>query len=226
MKIDQRAPRQRGMKTMKHPIRSRYGALVAAVFCFAVLLLGVPARGQNSDKRCYTVEETFYKVHNLIATPEIKPIKHCYSAKDHPYRYSVVDIPISLAVGSARTPEFTPPSEWYWIMVQVEKPLPTKQMSCMMSVDDDSPDSWKNCPLNDRLLRADWTVWEDGKITYSGSSSTHASAKYTTDNIFKFLGSFATQPGKKYVVEVKFTKDGTPLNVANPHLIVTKIGEE
>jgi hypothetical protein len=28
------------------------------------------------------------------------------------------------------------------------------------------------------------------------------------------------ESGKKYVVEVKFTKDGTPLNVANPHLIV------
>jgi hypothetical protein len=26
------------------------------------------------------------------------------------------------------------------------------------------------------------------------------------------------------VVEVKFTKDGTPLNVSNPHLIVVKQG--
>jgi hypothetical protein len=25
---------------------------------------------------------------------------------------------------------------------------------------------------------------------------------------------------------MKFTKDGTPLNVANPHLIVTKMGDE
>jgi len=40
--------------------------------------------------------------------------------------------------------------------------------------------------------------------------------------MFKFLGSFVVELGKKYVVEVKFTKDGTPLNIANPHLIVIK----
>jgi hypothetical protein len=160
-------------------------------------------------------------------TEETRPIKHCYSDKDHPYRYSVVDIPVSLAVGSVRTPEFSPAkSSWHWIMVQVEKPLPTKQMVCMMTTADDSPESWKNCPLSDRLLQADWTVWEDGKIASSGSSTTHADAKYAKDNIFKFLGKFPALSGHKYVLEVKFTKDGTPLNVANPHLIVTKIGDE
>ncbi len=211
---------------MEQLVRNSYGTVIAALFCFAVLLYSAPARGQNSDKRCYTVEETFHKIHDLKMTPEIKPIKHCYSDKDHPYRYSVVDIPVSLAVGTVRTPEFSPPSSWYWIMVQVEKPFPTPQMVCMMTTADDSPESWKDCPLNDRLLRADWTVWEDGKITYSGSSTTHAAGMYPKDNIFKFLGSFATLPGKKYVLEVKFTKDGTPLNVANPHLIVTKIGDQ
>ncbi|MGA2439146.1 MAG: hypothetical protein ABSF57_11635 [Acidobacteriaceae bacterium] len=191
------------------------------------LLPCAPVRSQNSNKRCYSVEETFYKIHDLKMTPEIKPIKHCYSDKDHPYRYSVVDIPVSLAVGSVRTPEFSPrKTSWHWILVQVERPLPTKQMACMMAVDDDSPASWKDCPLSDRLLRADWTVWENGKIASSGSSTTHADDIYTKDNIFKFLGKFPALLGKKYVLEVKFTKDGTPLNVANPHLIVTKIGDE
>ena len=107
---------------------------LSALFCFAVLLCSASARGQNNAKRCYTVDETFYKIHDLKLTPEMKPIKHCYSDKDHPYRYSVVDIPVSLAVGSVRTPEFSPPSSWYWIMVQVEKPLPFNQMQCMMGV--------------------------------------------------------------------------------------------
>jgi len=211
---------------MKQSVRNCCSTVVAVLFCFAVLLYSAPARGQNSDKRCYTVEETFYKIHDLKVTPEIKPIKHCYSDKDHPYRYSVVDIPVSLAVGTVRTPEFSPPSSWYWILVQVEKPFPTPQMECMMAVADDSPKSWKDCSLSDRLLQADWTVWEDGKIASSGSSTTHAAGKYATDNIFKFLGKFPALSGHKYVLEVKFTKDGTPLNVANPHLIVTKIGDE
>jgi len=96
----------------------------------------------------------------------------------------------------------------------------------MMAVDDDSPASWKECRLNERLLRADWTVWEDGKISSTGSSTTHAAGMYTTDNIFKFIGNFPALLGKKYVLEIKFTKDGMLLNIANPHLIVTKEGEE
>jgi hypothetical protein len=211
---------------MEHLVKNSYSTVISPVFCFAVVLFSAPARSQDSHKRCYSVEETFYKIHDLKMTPEIKPVKHCYSDKDHPYRYSVVDIPVSLAVGSVRTPEFSPRSSWYWIMVQVEKPFPTPQMVCMMTTADDSPQSWKDCPLSDRLLRADWTIWEDGKIASSGSSTTHAADAYTKDNIFKFLGEFPALSGKKYVLEVKFTKDGTPLNVANPHLIVTKIGEE
>ena len=207
-------------------VRNSYGTVISVLFCFAALSYCASARGQNSNKRCYTVEETFHKIHDLKVTPEIKPIKHCYSDRDHPYRYSVVDIPVSLAEGTVRTPEFSPSTHWYWILVQVEKPLPTPQMGCMLAVTDDSPQSWKDCPLSDRLLRADWNVWEDGKIASSGSSTTHADAIYTRDSIFKFLGSFPATSGKTYLVEVRFTKDGTLLNVANPHLIIVKQGEE
>jgi hypothetical protein len=110
-------------------------------------------------------------------------------------------------------------------MVQVEKPLPFNQMQCMMGVTA-NPFEAKNCMRDDPLLRADWTAWEDGKIASSGSSTTKADDLYTKENIFKFLGKFPALSGHKYVLEVKFTKDGTPLNVANPHLIVTKTGEE
>jgi hypothetical protein len=143
----------------------------------------------------------------------------------HPYRYSVVDIPVSLMEGTVRTPEFSPPTHWYWIMVQVEKPLPFQQMQCMMGVSA-GPLDLKNCTSDDPLLRADWTILEDGQVVKSGSSTTQADAKFTKENIFKFIGSFPALAGKKYVVEVKFTKDGTPLNIANPHLIVVKQGEE
>ena len=147
------------------------------------------------------------------------------SHKDHPYRYSVVDMPVSLAVGTVRTPEFSIVTNWYWIMLQVEKPLPFRQMKCMMGVTASPLDS-KDCSSNDPLLRADWTVWDEGHVVSSGSSTTKADAKYTNKHIFKFLGSFGGEARKKYVVEVNFTKDGTPLNVANPHLIVVKQGEE
>jgi hypothetical protein len=129
----------------------------------------------------------------------------------HPYRYSVVDIPVSLAEGTVRTPEFSPHTSWHWILLQVEKPLPFNQMQCMVGVTTNRFDS-KDCTSDDPLLRADWTVWEDGKIASSGSSRPQADAKYTKENIFKFLGKFPALSGHKYVVEVKFTKGGTPLN--------------
>jgi hypothetical protein len=110
-------------------------------------------------------------------------------------------------------------------MVQVEKPLPFQQMQCMMGVTTNAINS-KSCTSEDPLLQADWNVLEDGQVVSSGSSTTRAAASYTKDNIFKFLGKFPALAGHKYVLEVKFTKDGTPLNVANPHLIVTKIGDE
>lgn len=147
------------------------------------------------------------------------------SHPEHPYRYSVVDMPVSLAVGTVRTPEFAAATHWYWIMVQVEKPLPPLQMRCMMGVTLGPLDS-KDCPSNDPLLRADWIVWERERIVAQGSNLDDCACKFDDKHIFRFLGSFPALSGKKYVLEVKFTKDGTPLNIANPHLIVIKQGDE
>jgi hypothetical protein len=156
---------------------------------------------------------------SLVLTPFAK------NHKDHPYRYSVVDVPVSLELGTVRTPEFPVASHRYWIIIQVEKPLPFQQMECMMGVTEGLLDS-KKCTSKDPLLLADWTVRKEGYIVSSGSSTTTANAKFTKEHIFKFLGSFAGEAGKKYVVEVKFTKDGSSLNVANPHLIIVKQGDE
>lgn len=145
--------------------------------------------------------------------------------KEHPYRYSRVDMPVSLALGTVRTPEFPVVSKGYWIMIQVEKPLPFMHMVCMMGVTA-GPLDLKECSNNDPLLRADWTVWNKGHKVSSGSSTIAGAAKFEDKHIFKFLGKFPGEAGKKYVVEVRFTKDGTPLDIANPHLIVVKIGDE
>jgi hypothetical protein len=139
--------------------------------------------------------------------------------KEHPYRHSDVDIPISLALGSIRTPEFSVISQWYDIMVQVEKPLPFLEMQCMMGVTSGLRDP-KDCAGNDPLLRADWTVWDGEHLVDKGSIPNRCACKFEDKHIYKFLGSFAGEAGKKYVVEVKFTNDGTPLNLANPHLII------
>lgn len=148
---------------------------------------------------------------------------------EHPYRYSVLDIPVSLAEGTVQTPEFSVSSKWYWIMVQIETPLPFQQtqfrhIQCMMGVTSGGLDT-KDCSSNDPLLRADWTV-SDGQHTVDHGSSTTVADAMFSQYMFKFLGKFRGESRRKYILKVRFTKDGTPLNVANPHLIVTRIGDE
>lgn len=139
--------------------------------------------------------------------------------KDHPYRYSAVDMPVSLAVGTVRTPVFPVVSQWYDIMVQVEEPLPFQKMTCMMGIVG-GPLDLKYCSSDDPLLRADWKVLDGDQIVDKGTTPDRCACKFEDKHMYKFIGGFAGEAGKKYVVEVTFTKDGTPLNVANPHLIV------
>ena len=143
------------------------------------------------------------------------------SPKKYPQKYAAVYMPISLAAGRVRTPEFPVKrhSQWYDIMLQFEKPLPFHRMVCMVGVTSGPLDK-KDCNKDDPIVRADWTVWKDGRIVEWGSIPDNCGCIFTNENIFKLVGSFPLEAGKNYVVQVHFTKDGSQLNVANPHLIV------
>lgn len=135
------------------------------------------------------------------------------------YRHSDIDMPVSLALGTVQTPEFPVTSGIYDIIVQVEKPLPFMQMTCMVGVVT-GPLDLKYCSSDDPLLRTDWTVWDGEHLVANGSISDRCACAFEDKHIYKSLGSFVGEAGNKYIVQVTFTKDGTPLNVANPHLIV------
>jgi hypothetical protein len=141
--------------------------------------------------------------------------------KKYPQKYAAVYMPISLATGRVRTPEFPVKkhSQWYDIMLQFEKPLPFRRMECMVGAASSTPEK-KDCEKDDPIVQADWTVWEDGRIVEFGSIPDNCGCIFTGENIFKQVGSFPLEAGKNYVVQVHFTKDGSRLNVANPHLIV------
>lgn len=109
-------------------------------------------------------------------------------------------------------------------MLQFEKPLPFRRMQCMTGATS-GPAEKKDCEKDDPIVRADWTVWEDGRIVEFGSTRDCCDSIFTNDNIFKQVGSFPLEAGKSYVVQLHFTRDGSPLNVANPHLIVIPHGD-
>lgn len=139
--------------------------------------------------------------------------------KQRKYKYSDIDMPVSLVPGTVQTPEFSAAAQWYDVIIEVEKPLPLRQMQCMMGATS-GPFEAKDCSNNDPLLQADWTVWDGERLVANGSSPDECACAFEDKHIYQSLGSFAGEAGKKYVVQVRFTKDGAPLNVANPHLIV------
>ena len=131
-------------------------------------------------------------------------------------------MPVSLAVGTVRTPEFAVKREAYFIMIQAEKGrLPFVDMKCMMGLTA-GPLETSECN-KEPVLKSDWTVLDGEHIVAQGSNRIEADAEYTNEYMFKFLGKFMGKSDKKYVVEVKFDKDGTALNVTNPHLIVISV---
>ena len=146
--------------------------------------------------------------------------------KKYPQKYAAVYMPVSLAAGRVRTPEFPAKklSEWYDIMLQFEKPLPFRRMECMVGATSDGLDK-KDCEKDDPIVQADWTVWRDGRIVEWGSMRDCCGSIFTKENIFKLVGMFPLEAGKNYVVQVHFTKDGSLLNIANPHLIVIPHGD-
>jgi hypothetical protein len=157
----------------------------------------------------------------LIPLSDATPVDEGPNLKKYPQKYSAAYIPLSLAVGRVRTPEFPAgkQTQWYDIMLQIEKPLPLLRMKCMVGATAGPLDA-QDCNGDDPIVRAEWTVWNRGQIVHWGSIPDGCGCAFTDKNIFKLLGSFPAEAGKTYVVQVHFTKDGKPLNVANPHLIV------
>lgn len=133
-------------------------------------------------------------------------------------RKPAVDIPVSLAEGTVRTPEFPVKRQPYLIMIRAQKRLPFRDMNCMLGLE--TPLADPNCN-KEPLLQADWKVWDNGQAVYRGSARRrNGHGGWAEDSIEKWLGHFVGEKNKKYVLEVTFTTDGSALNVTNPHLIV------
>src|SRR6266851_3292742 len=70
----------------------------------------------------------------MLVVSVLGPSVSAGGSKVHKYRYSEIDVPVSLAVGTVRTPEFAVKHEAYFIMIQAEKRLPFLDMVCMMGI--------------------------------------------------------------------------------------------
>ena len=133
-----------------------------------------------------------------------------------------VSMPVSLAVGEVRTPEFRAyVNESYSINIVAKKRLPLQVLDCMLGISTGPLDPY-NCGKGaEPLLQAKWTLWSEGKIVAQGSSDDHKGwGGWGNKTVERNLGIFKTKSGRKYVLQMDFTKDGTPLAITDPRLVI------
>jgi hypothetical protein len=137
-----------------------------------------------------------------------------------------VVIPVSLAEGTVRTPEFKVHLNSYYIIeLQAKKRLPLGRLDCMMGISLGPLDP-NNCKEGvEPLLQAEWTLWSEDRIVDRGSSEDHkGSGGGAEDYVERDIGSFKAESGKHYSLDVNFTRDGRALAVTDPHLVVEVVG--
>lgn len=129
-----------------------------------------------------------------------------------------LDIPISLAAGTVITPEFSVKNEGYVIFIRTKKKFPFDAMNCMLGL---IPAGEPNNCDKEPLLQVDWVIrcrW--GVMARGGVHWRDNWGGWADESIDRYIGTFAGESKQKCVLELKFNKDASALNAANPHLIV------
>ena len=138
---------------------------------------------------------------------------------DHPYRHSGVEMPISLAIGTVRSPEFVAKHDLYQMRIEAEWRLPAVELRCKMGFGVVPPTD--KCRAQ-AVLEIQWRVL-DGEIVVAHGSAGGISSEFEADKdlLGRYIGSSQGQSKHKYTVELTFAKDGSSLDVTHPRLIVS-----
>jgi hypothetical protein len=133
-----------------------------------------------------------------------------------------VDIPISLAVGTVKTPEFVAKHDLYFMEIEAQWLLPTGELKCKMGFGVVPPTD--KCRAK-AVIEVEWRVF-DGESVVAHGSAGGISDQFEAgkDYLGRYIGEFQGQSKHKYVVELTFKKDASSLNVTNPRLVVSPPG--
>ncbi len=134
-----------------------------------------------------------------------------------------VDIPISLAIGTVKTPEFVAKHNNLYLMeIDAQWLLPPVVLRCKMGFGIVPPTD--KCRAQ-AVVEVQWRVLDGENVVAQGSTGGISDQfEAGKDYLGRYIGQFKGQSKHKYVVELTFTKDGSSLNVTNPRLIVSPPG--
>ena len=137
-------------------------------------------------------------------------------------KHEPIVMPVSLEEGTTvRTPEFVVKNIEYHIAVRVNRGRYTfNELTCMIGGNRNPSKS--HCAMFhfDLVLEAEWKVLDGEHVVAQGTATGFGDMAWSDSFMDRYLGEFTGDANKKYVVEVKFTKDGTPLKDLNPRLVV------
>ncbi len=129
-----------------------------------------------------------------------------------------VDMPISLSKGQIRTPEFkTNLKSLYTIQIEVMKNEPINTLSCLLGIRGTVSE---NCMNTRSVVEASWVLWSQGVVVARGSTTEEKGGIWMNDAIARLIGSFVSEKGSHYTLDVNVLADGSSLAVGNPRLKV------
>jgi hypothetical protein len=130
-----------------------------------------------------------------------------------------IDIPISIAAGHVLTPEFrVNVDRLYTIEVVAKKTIPFDTLNCLLGMP--QPGTQKQCERSS-VIKAAWTLRSDGTTVAQGTSEADSGGGgWSDDDIARGIGSFRSEKGRNYVLDVNFLTDGAALSATDPHLKV------
>lgn len=130
-----------------------------------------------------------------------------------------LEMPISLEMGTVRTPAFPVENAYYNIAIDVRWLLPREELRCKMGFAVSPSDM--DCE-GKSLLWLSWKVTDGSRIVAEGVDRGRSEAFYANhQSLGRYIGRFKGTAKHQYIVEITFKRDASQLGVTQPHLIVS-----
>jgi biopolymer transport protein ExbD len=128
-----------------------------------------------------------------------------------------LDMPVSLAPGHIRSPEFEINLEGsFWVYIEVQRRFDFDGVPCMMGID--------RCPGTPAVLRAKWTLSASGRVIARGDTDTYGETSGGLVTMSRGLGVLGLGEGEHYRLDVDVLEDGSRLNAGHPRLKIEQTG--
>jgi hypothetical protein len=141
------------------------------------------------------------------------------SIRDQSLNLQPLSLPVSLASGTIRTPEFTTDIDhWdYEISTDFDTKAARQRMGCLIG-GEANRDRCNDIP---NLIDISWELFDGERIAFDGNSGdTSGMMEEPGVRYERAIGTFKAQKGHHYTLVLHVKRDASELNSANPRVVV------